>query len=85
MAGEVEVLVGLLGHVDAKKEAERIERSLKKIEKDMAGLDKRLQNPKFAANAPPEVVAEVREQRDALDRQRGRLEEARGLVAELDG
>ncbi len=84
VAGDVEVLVGLLGLVDAAHEAARIERGLKKLDKDIVGLEKRLDNPKFVEKAPTEVVAEVREQLEALRRQRARLEEAKGLVAELE-
>jgi len=84
VAGDVEVLVGLLGLVDAQHEADRIERGIKKIDKDMAGLEGRLKNPKFVEKAPPEVVAEARDQLDALKRQKERFEEARALVSELD-
>jgi valyl-tRNA synthetase len=83
VAGNVEVLVELLGLVDSKKEEERIERTLKKIEKDLAGLEKRLKDPKFASNAPPEVVRAAEEQRTSLLRQKERLEEERTLVEEL--
>jgi valyl-tRNA synthetase len=83
-AGDVDVLVELRGLVDPKKEDERIERTLKKIDKDIAGLQKRLDNPSFAQNAPPEVVAEAREQKAALERQRARLVEAKALVRELE-
>jgi valyl-tRNA synthetase len=83
VAADVEVLVGLRGLVDAAKEEERIARTLKKIQKDIEVLEKRLQNPKFVANAPAEVVAEAREQLAALKRQKERLEEAKGLVKEL--
>ncbi len=83
VAGDVEVLVELKGLVDAEHEAARIERSMKKLDKDMQGLEKRLSNPKFVEKAPPQVVSEVREQLDGLGRQRARLEEARGLVSEL--
>jgi valyl-tRNA synthetase len=83
VAGEVEVLVGLLGLVTANKEAERIERSLKKLDKDIGTLQKRLDNRAFVEKAPPEVVAEAREQLAALERQKGRLDEARSLVTEL--
>jgi valyl-tRNA synthetase len=84
VGGEVEVLVGLRGLVDPAKEKERIERSLKRIEKDLAGLEKRLQNPSFVENAPPEVVAEARSQMAALELQRERLREADALVKELE-
>ena len=63
VAANVEVLVGLKGLVEAAKESERIERTLKKIEKDAASLDKRLADSKFMSNAPPEVVVQAREQR----------------------
>ncbi|HVU01444.1 MAG TPA: valine--tRNA ligase [Polyangiaceae bacterium] len=84
VTGDVEVLVGLKGLVEGKKEAERIERTLKKIEKDLAGLEKRLSDPKFLANAPAEVVVQAKDQKAQLERQRERLAEERGLVAELD-
>jgi valyl-tRNA synthetase len=84
VAGDVEVLVGLLGLVDAEHEAGRIQRGLKKLDKDISGLEKRLKNPKFAEKAPADVVAEARNQLAALQRQRERLLEAEALVAELD-
>ena len=83
VAGDVEVLVGLLGLVDAAHELERVERSLKKLEKDIVGLEKRLANKGFVDKAPPEVVAEAREQLEGLKRQKARLEEARELAKEL--
>ena len=83
VAGEVEVLVGLKGLVEPEKEKERIERTIKKLDKDIQGLDKRLANKNFVAKAPPEVVAEAKEQLDALKRQKERLGEALGLVDEL--
>ena len=83
VAGEVEVLVGLRGHVDPKKERDRLERKLKKVEKDVTVLDKRLQNPSFVGSAPPEVVAEARALLAQLERQREQLHEALGLVDEL--
>jgi valyl-tRNA synthetase len=83
VAGDVEVLVQLSGLVDPEQEASRIQRKLKKLDKDASGLSKRLQNPKFLANAPEDVVIQVKQQLAALERQRSRLEEARLLVDEL--
>ncbi len=83
VAGDVEVLVGLRGHVDPSKETERIERGIKKLEKDAVGLAKRLQTPSFIAKAPPEVVAEAQATLDSLQRQIAQLIEARGLIEEL--
>ncbi len=83
VVNDVEVLVGLKGLVDADKESERIERTLKKIDKDLPVLEKRLLDPKFTNNAPADVVLQAREQKAALERQRDRLEDERGLVDEL--
>ncbi|HWA75357.1 MAG TPA: valine--tRNA ligase [Polyangiaceae bacterium] len=84
VAGDVEVLVGLRGLVEPAKERERIERQLKKGDKDIGVLEKRLANEKFMANAPPEVVAEANAQLEQLRRQKVRLEEALSLVDELE-
>ncbi|MCC6557683.1 MAG: valine--tRNA ligase [Polyangiaceae bacterium] len=80
----VEVLVSLRGLVEGKKEAARIERELKKTDKDIAALEKKLSLPSFADKAPPEVVAESRAQLAELRNKRAGLEEARGIAAELD-
>ncbi|HEU4537877.1 MAG TPA: hypothetical protein VFS00_27345, partial [Polyangiaceae bacterium] len=84
VAGEVEVLVGLVGLVEGAKELARIERETRKVDKDLAVLEKRLAQPTFVEKAPPEVVAEARGQLEALRRTRERLDEARSLASELD-
>jgi valyl-tRNA synthetase len=83
VAGNVDVLVHLRGLVDPKKEAERIERKLKKIQKDREVMEKRLKNPNFIQNAPPEVVVEANAQKDALEREHANLSESLKLVDEL--
>jgi valyl-tRNA synthetase len=83
VAGDVEVLVVLAGLVDRAKEEERIDRGLKKLDKDIAVLEKRLASENFVKNAPPEVVAEARAQLEQLKRQKERLLEAKDLLKEL--
>jgi valyl-tRNA synthetase len=83
VAGDVEVLVGLVGLVDAAHEKNRIERSTKKIDKDIESIEKRLANKAFLEKAPPEVVVEAREQLEALRRQKAALEAGLSLVDEL--
>ncbi len=84
VAGDVEVLVGLRGLVEASKETERVDRQLKKTEKDITVLEKRLTNANFVQNAPPDVVTEAQKQLDQLRRQQERLVEARSLARELE-
>ncbi|MBW2527598.1 MAG: valine--tRNA ligase [Deltaproteobacteria bacterium] len=84
VAADVEVLVTLKGIVDAAKEKARVEREIKKTEKDIAALDKKLANKGFAERAPAEVVAESRA---ALESNRERLrllQEALELASELE-
>jgi valyl-tRNA synthetase len=83
VAGNVDVLVHLRGLVDPKKEAERIERKLKKIETDLEVMDKKLKNPKFLEHAPPEVVTEAHAQKQALAHEHLNLSESLKLVEEL--
>jgi valyl-tRNA synthetase len=82
-AGEVEVLVGLRGLVEADRERDRVERGLKKVDREIGGLEKRLGNPSFVDKAPSGVVAEVQRQLEALRRQREQLAAALALVDEL--
>jgi valyl-tRNA synthetase len=84
IAAGVEVLVSLVGLVDGKKELERIEREIKKTEKDIAAIEKKLSLPSFAEKAPPEVVAEARAQLEELRAKRAGLEEAKAIAKELD-
>jgi valyl-tRNA synthetase len=83
IAQGTEVLVGLRGLVEPNKEADRVERELRKVEKDIAATEKKLALPSFTDKAPPEVVAEAHTSLAALRDKRVQLEEARGLAAEL--
>jgi valyl-tRNA synthetase len=81
--GPVEVLVGLKGLVAKDDEIARIDREMKKVEKDIGGLEKRLGSAGFVDRAPPEVVEEARKQLASLVEARARLGEARKLAEEL--
>jgi valyl-tRNA synthetase len=84
IAADTEVLVTLVGLVEGAKEAARVDREIKRVEKDIAMLEKKLSQPSFADKAPPEVVAESRAQLDELKRKRAGLEDARGIASELE-
>jgi valyl-tRNA synthetase len=83
VAGDVDVLVNLRGLVDPAKEKERVERKLKKIEKDLEVMGKRLTNANFLKNAPPEVVVEANAQKQALEREQANLTDSLKWVDEL--
>jgi valyl-tRNA synthetase len=75
--------VGLKGLVTKDDEIARIDREMKKVEKDVAGLEKRLGSSGFVDRAPPEVVEEARKQLASLVEARARLGDARKLAEEL--
>ncbi len=83
VAGDLEVLVTLKGHIDPAKEKERLEGKLKRVGKDIEVMQKKLGNPSFVANAPAEVLAEARALLDSLQQQKARLEEGFELIREL--
>jgi valyl-tRNA synthetase len=81
--GPIEVLVPLKGLVEPEAERSRIDRGMKKIDKELAALDKKLGAPGFVDRAPKEVVEEAHAQRAAFVEARSRLEVARKLAEEL--
>jgi valyl-tRNA synthetase len=68
----------LEGIIDIAEEKSRLQKSLDKLAKEIGGLKGRLNNPKFAASAPDDVVAEAQANLEA------RQEEADQLQAALD-
>ncbi len=83
VAGDVEVLVTLKGHIDPAKESERIDREVNHVVKDIEVMQKKLANQNFVANAPTDVLSEARARLDSLKQQKTRLEAGRELVKEL--
>jgi valyl-tRNA synthetase len=82
-AGPIQVLVGLKGLVTADTERARIEREIKRIDKDIAVIDKKLGAKGFLDRAPKEVIEESQAQRRALVEARARIEEEKSLIEEL--
>jgi len=60
VVGEAEVCLHVAGTIDVAAETARIDRDLKKTEKERAQVEGRLGNASFVSRAPAEVVEEVR-------------------------
>ncbi len=69
--------------IDLDAEKARLEKSLAKLEKEIAGLQGRLNNPKFVSSAPEEVVSEARANLSARGEEAGKLREALERLAAL--
>jgi len=73
VVGNIEIAVPLEGMIDFAKERERLKRDIEKSEKELGGLQGRLNNPSFVDRAAPEVVAQTRERASELTAQLEKL------------
>jgi len=72
----IEIIIPLEGLIDLDAERQRMEKELARVDVDIAFFEKKLGNPKFVANAPPDVLA----------KDTAKLEESRAArTALLDG
>ena len=69
--------------IDVDEEKARLEKTLGKLAKELGGLRGRLNNPKFVASAPEEVVEEARENLAAREEEEGKLKAALERLAEI--
>ncbi|NSX54952.1 valine--tRNA ligase [Parasulfitobacter algicola] len=69
--------------IDVGEEKARLEKSLGKLEKEIGGLKGRVNNPKFVASAPEDVVAEARENLAAREGEATKVKAALERLAEL--
>ncbi|APG46584.1 valine--tRNA ligase [Phaeobacter porticola] len=69
--------------IDVAAEKARQEKNLGKLTKELGGLRGRLKNPKFAASAPEEVVAEARENLAAREEEEAKVKDALARLSEI--
>ncbi|MBW4707705.1 valine--tRNA ligase [Roseobacter sp. YSTF-M11] len=69
--------------IDVAEEKARLQKTLDKLAKELGGLRGRLNNPKFAASAPAEVVEETRANLALREEEDSKLREALARLAEL--
>ena len=68
--------LALSGIIDTDAENARLEKELGKVAGEIAGIDKRLNNPAFVDKAPAKVVEENKARREELIAQQQKLEQA---------
>ncbi len=69
--------------IDIGAEKERLEKAMGKLTKELGGLRGRLNNPKFVASAPKEVVEEAKANLAAREEEEAKLNEALARLAEI--
>ena len=73
LVGEMEVLVPMAGLIDKDAELKRLDKELERLNKEISRVEGKLNNEKFTAKAPAEVVEKERE----------KLREAQGSLERL--
>jgi valyl-tRNA synthetase len=73
LLGMLEILVPMAGLIDPQAEIERLTRRQRKTDLDIGKLQAKLADQKFAANAPPEVVARDSQRLAELRTETGQL------------
>jgi valyl-tRNA synthetase len=64
------------GVIDTEKERNRLQRDLKKVEKELGAVERKLANPSFLERAPEDVIEKSRRDASQLRERRERLEAA---------
>ena len=82
LGNDVQLIVPLAGAIDVEKECSRLTGELMQLEKQLVGLEQRLNNPNFTTRAKPEVVEA---ERHKLREWSARREQLRNKVIALCG
>ncbi len=79
------IFVSLAGIIDFALEAERLEKEIGKIKKELSGVSRKLSNEDFLDKAPEDVIQKSRDRHEALSEKLGKLdvnlEKIRALTA----
>jgi len=70
----MDLIIPLEGIMDFQEERNRVEKELKKIEKDLIFLDKKLSNPNFVKKAPAEVIEKDEQRKTTLSEKQVKLQ-----------
>ncbi|WP_232830691.1 valine--tRNA ligase [Tropicimonas sp. IMCC34011] len=69
--------------IDAGAEKARLEKTLKKLQGEIGGMRKRLENPKFIESAPDDVIEETRGNLEARQAEENKLADALARISEI--
>ncbi|MFV8782203.1 valine--tRNA ligase [Microbulbifer sp. SA54] len=75
LVGELELLVPMAGLIDVEAESARVLKELDKLDKELARIAGKLQNPNFVDKAPEEVVAKEKARQAEMESARARFAE----------
>ena len=83
VVADLTLFIPLAGVIDLEAEAARLDKGIKKLDDDLARVEKKLGNPGFLAKAMPEVVAKEQAKRQELGEKRLELGKALERIQSL--
>jgi len=83
LVGDLEILVPMAGLIDKNAELARLRKEHEKMEKELARLQGKLQNPKFVDKAPADVVQKERDKLSDAELAQSKLREQIDKIAAL--
>lgn len=83
VADGLRAIIPMRGMIDFEKERKRLEKQSQKVQKDLEGLQRRLQAPGFEDKAPPAVVSKTKANAVELDAQLASLTKRLAEVVKL--
>ncbi len=83
VAGDAQLCVKLAGTIDVAAEGARLDKELKKTEKERAGVNGRLSNASFVERAPADIVEKERARLAELDEKIDKLKKSMERLAKL--
>jgi len=72
---EVEIFIPLAGLIDKESESKRLQKEIDKLNKEIEGCQRKLDNPNYVSKAPPEVVQKEQQRLNEAVSAKGKLEE----------
>jgi valyl-tRNA synthetase len=79
------IFVSLEGIIDFAKEANRLDKAIKKLAAELTTVAKKLGNEKFLSNAPADVIEKVRQKQDALLIKQRKIQANLDKIKEVEG
>jgi valyl-tRNA synthetase len=84
VVGGATIFVPLEGIIDFSKEAQRLEKEMNKLTKELAVVSKKLENDSFLNKAPNDVVEQVKAKHSGLQEKQKKLESNLNKIKEID-